>query len=48
MKKGNIQYVKKNIKSFNLIISSNKAKKIGWKPKRNLDYIINEMIEKLK
>ena len=46
--KGKIEYVKKNIKTFDLVISNNKAKNIGWKPKRNLKFIINEMIKNLK
>ena len=46
--KGNIEYVKKNIKAFDLVISNDKARKVGWKPKRNLEFIINEMIKNLK
>ena len=46
--RGNIEYVKKNIKAFDLVISNDKARKVGWKPKRNLEFIINEMIKNLK
>lgn len=45
---GKIVYIKKNIKTFNLIISNKKALKIGWKPKRSINFIIKEMINKLK
>ena len=45
---GSIKFVEKNVQSFSLISNIDKAKKfLNWKPKKDVDEMINEIINKL-
>jgi len=44
METGNLKFLKTKKQAFSLVLNDKKIKKTGWKPKKNLDFIIKEII----